>query len=44
VVVYVAATKQFRTIKTFHDIKRLLAQGDSDGVEQIVSELRLSAT
>jgi hypothetical protein len=41
VVVYVAPTKQFRTIKTFEDIKGLLAQGDSDSVERIVSELHL---
>lgn len=41
VVVYVAPTKQFRTIKTFDDLKRLLAQGDSDSVERIVSELHL---
>jgi hypothetical protein len=39
--VYVAPTKQFRTIKTFDDIKGLLAQGDSDSVERIVSELHL---
>jgi hypothetical protein len=38
---YVAPTKQFRTIKTFDDIKGLLAQGDSDSVERIVSELHL---
>jgi hypothetical protein len=41
VVVYVAPTKQLRTIKTFDDIKGLLAQGDSDSVERIVSELHL---
>ncbi len=41
VVVYVAPTKQFRTIKNFDDIKGLLAQGDSDSVERIVSELHL---
>jgi len=41
VVVYVAPTKQFRTIKTFDDLKDLLAQGDSDSVERIVSELHL---
>jgi hypothetical protein len=43
VVVYVAPTKQFRTIKTFDDIKGLLAQGDSDSVDRIVSELHLDA-
>jgi hypothetical protein len=43
VVVYVAPTKQFRTIKTSEDLRDLLAQGDSDSVERIVSELRLDA-
>ena len=42
VVVYVAPTRQFRTIKTFDDLKGLLAQGDSDSVERIVSELHLN--
>jgi len=42
VVVYVAPTRQFRTIKTFDDLKDLLAQGDSDSVDRIVSELHLS--
>jgi hypothetical protein len=42
VVVYVAPTREFRTIKTFEDLKGLLAQGDSDSVERIVSELHLS--
>ncbi|HKY21681.1 MAG TPA: hypothetical protein VJM31_10725 [Vicinamibacterales bacterium] len=41
VVVYVAPTRQFRTIKTFDDVKDLLAQGDSGSVERIVSELHL---
>jgi hypothetical protein len=41
VVVYVAPTKQFRTIKTADDLRGLLAQGDSDSVERIVSELHL---
>jgi hypothetical protein len=41
VVVYVALTRQFRTIKTFDDLKSLLAQGDSDSVQRIVSELHL---
>ncbi len=41
VVVYVAPTKQFRTIKTADDLRDLLAQGDSDSVERIVSELHL---
>lgn len=43
VVVYVAPTKQFRTIKTADDLRDLLAQGDSDSVERIVSELHLDA-
>ncbi|MBI2683476.1 MAG: hypothetical protein HYX26_09735 [Acidobacteriales bacterium] len=42
VVVYVTPTKQFRTIKTFEDLKDLLAQGDSDSVERIVHELQLN--
>lgn len=42
VVVYVATTRQFRTIKTFDDLKDLLAQGDSDSVERIVIELQLN--
>jgi hypothetical protein len=41
VVVYVAPTKQFRTIKTSDDLRDLLAQGDSDSVERIVNELHL---
>ncbi len=40
VVVYVAPTREFRTIKTFDDLRDLLAQGDSDSVERIVSELQ----
>ena len=35
-------TGQFRTIKSFEDLKDLLAQGDSDSVERIVSELHLN--
>jgi hypothetical protein len=42
VVMYVATTKQFRTIKTPDDLRDLLAQGDSDSVERIVGELHLS--
>lgn len=42
VVVYVAPTRRFRTVKTFDDLKDLLAQGDSDSVERIVSELHLN--
>lgn len=41
VVVYVAPTKQFRTIRTADDLRELLAQGDSDSVDRIVSELHL---
>jgi hypothetical protein len=41
VVVYVAPTKQFRTIRTSDDLRDLLAQGDSDSVERIVNELHL---
>jgi hypothetical protein len=42
VVVDVAPTSQFRTIKSFDDLKDLLAEGDSDSVERIVSELHLN--
>jgi hypothetical protein len=42
VVVYVVPTRQFRTIKTLEDLKSLLAQGDSESVEKIVSELHLN--
>jgi len=41
VVVYVASTKKFLTVKSFDDIKDVLAQGDSDSVERVVSELHL---
>ena len=41
VVVYVVPTRQFRTIKSFDDLRDLLTQGDSDSVERIVSELHL---
>lgn len=41
VVVYIAPTMQFRTIKSFDDLKDLLAEGDSDSVERIVRELHL---
>ena len=42
VVVYVATTRRFRTIKSFDDLKDLLAEGDSDSVERIVNELHLN--
>ena len=42
VVVHVAPTKQFRTIKTFEDLRGLLAQDDSDSVARIVTELHLN--
>lgn len=41
VVVYVAPTRQFQTVRTFDDLRDLLAQGDSDSVERIVNELHL---
>ena len=43
VVVFVAPTRQFRTVKTFDDLKDLLALGDPDSVERIVSELHLES-
>jgi hypothetical protein len=42
VVVYIAPSKQFRTIKTPDDLKGLLAEGDSASVERIVADLHLS--
>lgn len=42
VVVYVAPIREFRTIKTLEDLTGLLALGDSDSVEKIVSELHLN--
>ena len=42
VVVYVAPTRQFRTVKSLDNLKDLLAEGDSASVERIVSELHLN--
>jgi hypothetical protein len=42
VVVHVGPTKQFRTIKSLDELRDLLAEGDSDGVQRIVSELHLN--
>jgi hypothetical protein len=42
VVVYVAPTKEFRTIKSSEDLGDLLARGDSDSVERIINELHLN--
>ncbi len=44
VAVYVSPVTQFRTIKTFEDLKGLLAQGDSDCVERIINELDLEVS
>lgn len=41
VVVYVAPSRQFCTIKSFNDLNDLLLQGDSASVERIASELQL---
>jgi hypothetical protein len=41
VVVYIASTKQFLTVKVFDDLKQVLAQGDADSVKRLVSELHL---
>jgi len=41
VVVYVARKRQFLTVKVFDDLKDVLAEGDSDSVERLVSELNL---
>jgi hypothetical protein len=42
VLVYVAPTKRFRTIKSVGDLKDLLAEGDSDSVARILNELHPS--
>jgi hypothetical protein len=42
VVVYIGPTRRFRTLKSLDDLKDLLAEGDSDSVERIVSELHLN--
>lgn len=41
VVVYIAPKKLFLTVKVFDDLERVLAEGDSDSVERVVSELHL---
>jgi hypothetical protein len=41
VVVYVAPTRQFQTVKSFDDLRDLLAEGDPESVDRIVGELRL---
>jgi len=41
VVVYIAPTKQFLTVKVFDDLKQVLAQGNAASVKRFVSELHL---
>ncbi len=41
VVVYVAHKKQFLTVKAFGDLRGVLAQGETESVERVVSELQL---
>ncbi len=41
VVVYIAPTKQFLTVKMLNDLKDVLAQGDTECVERLVIELHL---
>lgn len=41
VVVYVAPKKQFLTVKAFDDLRGVLAQGETESVERVVSELHL---
>ena len=41
VVVYVAPKKQFLTVKAFDDLRDVLAQGETESVERVVSELQL---
>jgi hypothetical protein len=41
VVVYIAPTKQFLTVKVLEDLREVLAQGDTDSVDRLVNELHL---
>ena len=41
VVVYVAPTKEFQTVRALEDLKGLLAKGDPESVEHLVSDLNL---
>ena len=41
VVVYIAPKKQFITVKAFDDLKGVLAQGEAECVDRVVSELHL---
>jgi len=41
VVVYIASKQQFLTVKAFEDLKAVLAQGDNESVDRVVSELHL---
>ena len=41
VVVYIAPKKQFLTVKTFDDLRGVLAQGETESVERVVSALHL---
>lgn len=41
VVVYIAPKKHFITVKAFDDLKGVLAQGETESVERVVSELQL---
>jgi hypothetical protein len=41
VVVYLAPTKHFLTVKGFDDLRHVLAEGDPSSVQRVVSELRL---
>jgi hypothetical protein len=41
VAVYIAPTRQFLTVKAFDDIRSVLAQGELESVERVVSALHL---
>jgi len=41
VVVFVAPKRQFLTVKAFDDLRGVLAQGETESVERVVSELHL---
>lgn len=43
VVVYVGPTKSFQTVRSFEDLKDVLAKGDPTSVERLVNDLHIDA-
>ena len=41
VVVYVAPSKKFQTVRSLEDLKDVLAKGDPTSVERLVNDLQL---